>query len=151
MNNEVVLRRMTASDIPGAVEIEQKCFSMPWSEKAFADSLALDYSVFFVASIDEKIVGYVGLYIAYDEGDITNVAVLPEYRRKGIATSLLEKIVIDAKEKNLVAINLEVRKSNRSAIALYEKNGFVDLGHRKNFYEKPTEDAVIMKKQLERR
>ena len=103
MNNEVVLRRMTAGDIPGAVEIEQKCFSMPWSEKAFADSLALDYSVFFVASIDEKIVGYVGLYIAYDEGDITNVAVLPEYRRKGIATSLLEKIVIDAKEKNLVA------------------------------------------------
>lgn len=144
MCNEISIRKMTFEDIADVAIIEKKCFSMPWSEKSFEDSLKQSYSHFFVAEYDNIIAGYMGVYCVVDEADITNVAVLPEYRRKGIAKKLILHIENMAKDIHVKQINLEVRESNRQAINLYEQMGFKNIGIRKSFYEKPVENAAIM-------
>ena len=140
----MLIRNMTLGDIQAAVEIENKCFSQPWSEKSFKDSIARDDTIFLVCE-EKEVTGYIGMYICYDEASITNVAVSPEYRKKGYG----EKLVIAAKEAAKAAgaasILLEVRVSNELAISLYKKKGFEELGIRKKFYEHPVEDAIIMK------
>lgn len=135
---------MTAEDIPAVARLEQECFAEPWSENALAESLADVNYVFFVATLDETVVGYVGAYLAADELSITNVAVTASYRRCGAADCLMKALDAFAKEKNLYGITLEVRVSNSAAIALYEKNGYEKSGIRKGFYSKPKEDALIM-------
>lgn len=145
---KIIVRRMEQKDIPKVADIERECFSIPWSEKAFEDSLALTYGHFLVADIEGEIAGYVGMYQAADEGDITNIAVSPVYRRRGVAAELITYLIEEGIRNQLVCINLEVRESNSAAISLYEKYGFENLGIRKNFYEKPVENAVIMKKIL---
>lgn len=142
------IAQMTYDDIGEVVVIENESFSVPWSYKSFEDSLNLKYGRFFVAKLDKKIVGYIGLYLVGDDGDITNVAVSSDYRRKGIAGKLIEEVIMCAKENQLSFINLEVRPSNAYAINLYTKYGFEKLGIRKNFYTKPTEDALIMQKEI---
>ena len=144
MCNEISIRKMTFEDIADVAIIEKKCFSMPWSEKSFEDSSKQSYSHFFVAEYDNIIAGYMGVYCVVDEADITNVAVLPEYRRKGIAKKLILHIENMAKDIHVKQINLEVRESNRQAINLYEQMGFKNIGIRKSFYEKPVENAAIM-------
>ena len=146
--DKIEICEMTHSDIEEVVAIEEESFSTPWSNKSFEDSLKLPYGKFYVARTEGKVVGYVGLYLVGEEGDITNVAVLSQYRRKGIAGKLIEKVINYAKENEINCINLEVRPSNSSAIKLYEKYGFDELGKRKNFYSKPTEDALIMRKDI---
>lgn len=145
---DIIIRKMEQKDIPYAVEIENECFSLPWSKKSFEDSLALKYGYFLVAEAEGKVAGYVGMYKVANEGDITNIAVASNCRRRGMAAKLLETLINDAKEQELYDINLEVRESNRAAIALYEKFGFENLGIRKSFYEKPVENAIIMRKSL---
>ncbi len=135
---------MTAQDIPAVARLEQECFAEPWSENALAESLADANYVFFVATLDETVAGYVGAYLAADELSITNVAVSASYRRCGAANQLMKALDAFAKEKNLYGITLEVRVSNSAAIALYEKNGYEKSGIRKGFYSKPKEDALIM-------
>ena len=149
MNNSIIIRRMSYKDIPEVAYVEKTCFSMPWSEKSFEDSLSLDYAYFFTAECDNKIVGYVGMYQVADEGDITNIAVLPQYRRNGIAGRLISEVKNISKELGIRVINLEVRESNENAISLYKKNGFKDMGIRKNFYEKPVENAIIMENEID--
>ena len=144
----VVVRQMTADDIAQVVEIEEEAFSSPWTVKGFEESLELLYSRFYVAVVDEKIAGYIGSYLMYDEIDITNIAVRKIFRRKGIANKLIEEVLVYAKEKEVSNINLEVRLSNIPARNLYEKYGFKELGIRKNFYSKPTEDGMIMQKNM---
>ncbi len=129
------------------VKIEKQCFSHPWTKENLI-SAKENHTCFFVYELDEKAVGYVGISAILDEGYITNIAVLPEYRRKGIATALLNKLECFAKEKMLSFISLEVRKSNASAISLYEKFGYKTEGCRKNFYDSPKEDALIMTKRF---
>lgn len=142
--DNIVIRKMSNQDIPEVAAIERECFSMPWSEKSFEDSLALSYAHFYIAESGDRIAGYVGLYNVADEGDITNIAVLPQYRRKGIASRLISEVIRFSEELGIRAINLEVRESNKNAISLYTKNGFKNVGIRKNFYEKPVENAIIM-------
>ena len=101
-----------------------------------------------MAKFEKKIVGYIGLYLAGDAGDITNVAVSSQYRRKGIAGRLIEKVIMYAKENNISVVNLEVRPSNTSAISLYTKYDFKEIGRRRNFYTKPTEDALLMQREI---
>ena len=138
------IRLMTKTDLEQVAGIEREIFSMPWSEKAFADSLQSENTLYIVAEIDGKVAGYCGMYIAFEEGNISNVAVAPEYRRQKIAANMLKNILKLAKEKGVTAVVLEVRETNTGAIRLYEQIGFEEVGIRKDFYDKPKENALIM-------
>ena len=140
----MIIRRMTQDDVKRIAQIESECFSLPWSESSFEDSLAREDTIFLVC-VDEEVVGYVGMYLSFEEGEITNVAVTPSYRKRGCGNLLIRGIKEEAKARNAECIILEVRVSNAPAIALYQKHGFEQIGIRKNFYEYPTEDAIIMK------
>ncbi len=140
----MIIRKMSIEDIPTVVEIEKECFSMPWSQKSFEDSIQREDTVFLVCA-EEAVVGYIGMYLSFDEGEITNVAVAPSYRRRGCGQMLVQAAKGFAQDSNAQCIFLEVRKSNAPAISLYKRNGFEEIGIRRNFYERPTEDAIIMK------
>ena len=141
------ITEMTEADLDGVAAIEAEVFSMPWSKKGFADTLGMDNVIFLVAREDGEIKGYCGLYQAADEGEITNVAVAPEYRRRGIARQLVQELIRQAQEVGISRFLLEVRVSNEGAIALYRELGFTDEGIRRNFYEFPREDALVMIRQ----
>lgn len=132
-----------------AAEIERLCFSDPWSEKMLAEHLANPCSL-TLAAVDGvgRLLGYVGLLAVVDEGYITNVAVRPDCRRQGVASSLLQALEARGRARNLTFLTLEVRQSNAPARALYEKLGYIQAGLRRNYYENPREDAVIMTKTL---
>ncbi|MCI5958670.1 MAG: ribosomal protein S18-alanine N-acetyltransferase [Lachnospiraceae bacterium] len=143
-DNEIMIRKMTMDDLDTVVEIEKECFSVPWSKQGFMDALQKTDAYYIVAVTDDRVVGYCGAYGVCDEADINQVAVTGNYRRSGIGERMVRQLLDGLKERGYLYTTLEVRKSNTAAIALYEKLGFVSEGIRKNFYEKPTEDAVIM-------
>ena len=134
---------VTENDIAALCRIENACFSEPWSENSLRELLTLDYAVSFAAQCEGKTVGYISMYVSFETGSVNNVGVLPEYRRQGIARALAERLIACGREKDLEVITLEVRASNRAAIALYESLGFEKVGVRRNFYRKPCEDAVL--------
>lgn len=126
-------------------ELEKLCFSLPWSRQALISQLPDDMHMFIAAIGDDgQVLGYVGMMYVLDEGYISNVAVSPEHRRLGIADALINALIDRANDKDLSFVTLEVRKSNVPAIELYIKNGFSEVGRRKNYYTKPTEDAILM-------
>ena len=127
--------------------LEEICFSEPWSEEGILEAYRLG-TKFFAAEADKKLIGYIGIKAVIDEGYITNIAVFPEFRRRGVAKALLNKVFEFAKEKGLSFVSLEVRPSNTEAVSLYEKTGFREEGRRKNFYRLPLEDALIMTKRF---
>ena len=136
---------MNADHLDEVAELERICFSVPWSRNMLAEDLDNLLSAFLVALDDnDKVVGYAGVQIILDEGYITNVAVRPECRRQGIAAKLLQVFLDFAKANQLAFLTLEVRASNYDAIALYGSRGFRSVGRRKNYYEHPKEDAIIM-------
>ena len=136
---------MNADHLDEVAELERICFSVPWSRNMLAEELDNLLSAFLVALDDnDKVVGYAGVQIILDEGYITNVAVRPECRRQGIAAKLLQVFLDFAKANKLAFLTLEVRASNYDAIALYGSRGFRSVGRRKNYYEHPREDAIIM-------
>ena len=100
--------------------------------------------VFLIAEENGKLLGYVGMMHVLDEGYISNVAVAPEARRRGVAGALIRELLRRAEEKELSFVTLEVRESNAAAIALYERFGFRSVGRRKQYYEAPREDALLM-------
>ena len=136
--------RMTADDISGVAEIEKLCFSSPWS----ADSLKLltneGIGMGMVCRKDGKVCAYGGMLIAVDEGQITNIATHPDYRRQGYGKAIVESLIKHAKNNRLASISLEVRVSNKAAIDLYTSLGFKSEGKRKDFYTSPREDALVM-------
>ena len=145
----MIIRRMSEADIHQVSEIEKETFSQPWSAHAFEESVRDDNAVFLVAEdVGEKgvpeIVGYIGMYVSAPEGEITNVAVREECRGNGCGNLLLQAMEQWAQKHRIERIVLEVRSGNAGAIHVYEKNGFVKLGIRKNFYQFPQEDADIM-------
>ena len=131
-------------DVPQVAAIEKELFSMPWSENGFLEAVCNPSAFVWIYKEDERILGYLVMYTYIDEGEITNVAVVPEARNRGIGSALVKHAIAYAKKEAFRQIVLEVRKSNQSAIGVYETCGFVLLGERKNFYEKPREDAMIM-------
>ena len=140
---------MDRSHISQIAALERQCFSSPWSETMLADALFDPQASFIVAEDGEgNILGYAGLHVVLDEGYIDNVAVEPDARRHGVASALLD-VFCRFGQANLAFLTLEVRASNAPAIALYEKHGFVRAGLRKNYYQAPREDAVIMTKEFE--
>lgn len=142
MNYQLV--PMTMEHIPQIAALERACFSHPWSEQALQNELWNDSAVIIVAEgEDGTVLGYAGLQTVLDEGYINNVAVDEQYRRQGIADELIAAFVRFGQAK-LAFLTLEVRASNAPAIALYAKHGFAEVGRRKNYYEDPREDAVLM-------
>ena len=141
---KIVVRKMQTKDLIEVCKIEKENFSLPWSEEAFAESMEKDYTVFLTALVDDEVAGYIGCYCVGGEGEITNVAVKASHRRMGIGGMLLEKLYEEGKALDTEVFFLEVRESNEAAIGLYTRQGFVKEGIRKNFYEKPVENAVIM-------
>jgi ribosomal-protein-alanine N-acetyltransferase len=135
---------MTADHLEAVAELERICFSTPWSRNMLAEELENDCSAFLVALYDGRVVGYAGVQVVVDEGYIANVAVRPEFRRGGIAERLLRVFLRFAQANHLAFLTLEVRDSNRPAIALYSKLGFREAGRRRNYYEHPREDAILM-------
>ena len=146
--NNVVVRRMTMGDISFVAQIEKESFSMPWSEKSFTDALADKNNIYVVALVDDNIVGYCGMWGCAGEGQIYNVCVTKAMRGKGVGGELFRAFIDEGIKAGLSAFTLEVRVSNQSAIRLYEKCGFENAGIRKNFYDNPKEDAMIMWKYL---
>jgi len=140
----LIYREVQKKDIASIVRIENIAFSQPWSKKGIADFLKQNNSIMLVAEEFGKIVGYVGLYYVLDEANITNIAVLPGYRRIGVGENLIRYLIDEVKKRDIRGITLEVRESNEAAINLYTKLGFDSIGIRKKFYEKPVEDAIIM-------
>ena len=140
---------MNGDHLDEVAELERICFSVPWSRNMLAEELDNLLSAFLVALDDSgRVVGYAGLQVVLDEGYITNVAVRPECRRMGVASQLLQVFLNFAKANKLAFLTLEVRASNYDAIALYGSRGFRSVGRRKNYYEHPKEDAIIMTREF---
>ena len=125
--------------------IERQCFSCPWTLDQLRSQLSDDRHVFLAAVAENgAVLGYVGMMFVLDEGYISNVAVAPAYRRQGVADALISALVMRAEELGLAFVTLEVRAGNEPAKALYAKHGFVPVGRRKNYYDLPKEDAILM-------
>ena len=141
---------MTSAHLDEVADLERVCFSTPWSRNMLAEELDNACSAFLVAldETDGSVVGYAGLLVIADEGYITNVAVRPESRRGGVAGQLLDVFLNFAQANQLAFLTLEVRESNYAAIALYGSRGFRAVGRRKNYYEHPKEDAIIMTREF---
>ena len=141
---------MDRSHLAGVAALERLCFSQPWNEAMLAEELYNPTASFLVAEGENgEVLGYAGLHVIVDEGYIDNVAVEPDARRHGVASALLD-VFCRFGEVNLAFLTLEVRASNQAAIALYEKHGFTQAGLRKNYYDKPREDAVLMTRYFEK-
>lgn len=136
---------MTSEHLDQVADIERLCFSDPWSRRMLSEHLENECAATLVAQgADGTVLGYAGLLVVLDEGYITNVAVRPEYRRQGIASELLEVFRRFCEGNHMAFLTLEVRASNTAARALYQKHGYAEVGCRKNYYEHPKEDAIIM-------
>ncbi len=152
-SGKLTIRRMTAEDIGQVVKVERACFSEPWSEEVFHATLLLPYAYYYVAEITaddgnggsgSRIIGECGVRDIVGEGEITNVAVLPEFQGSGIASRMLRTLLDDSIKRGMTAFTLEVREGNDPAVSLYRKFGFITEGIRTGFYENPVEDALIM-------
>ena len=144
----MMIVHMNESHVAQVATLEKICFSDPWSETSVASELKNPLSCWLVAEEDGEIAGYVGSQTVMDESDMMNVAVHPDYRRKGIAEKLVMELVEALKKRDSRCLTLEVRASNEPARALYEKLGFVQVGLRKNYYRNPREDALILRKEF---
>ena len=147
MNYEIV--PMTEADVKQSAEIERLSIAQPWSEKAFLSELDNEKAIMLCAKNADngEIYGFITASYVLDEVNINNVAVAEKYRKNGIGQALLERL-FDIVNDFAVFIMLEVRESNTSAIKLYEKAGFIQVGLRKNFYSNPCENAVLMTKTI---
>lgn len=143
---------MTADHLEEVAELERICFTDPWSRNMLLEELKNDCAS-FLAAVDDtgRVAGYAGIQVVLDEGYILNVAVRPECRRNGIAEKLLTVFLNFAQANGLAFLTLEVRASNHPAIVLYGKLGFRGVGRRKNYYEHPQEDAIIMTREFEQK
>jgi ribosomal-protein-alanine N-acetyltransferase len=126
--------------------IDAVCFTDPWSETSFREALGGEGYTFVALEDSGNLIGYAGMLTVLDTADITNVAVLPAFRRKGLAKELMTALMTTAKGQGVNRLQLEVRESNTAARALYESLGFTVDGKRKRYYRRPDEDAILMSK-----
>lgn len=139
--------QMNRSHVADIAELEKLYFSDPWSENAFYSELMNPLSLWLVAVDGERVAGYVGSQTVLGEADMMNLAVHEEYRRRGLGRQLVQALVERLAQQGCRMLLLEVRASNAPAIALYEQLGFRQVGRRPNYYFKPREDALIMRKE----
>ena len=142
---DLIVRQAEERDIKPMAEMDVLCFTAPWSEDSFAKEIRENHLAFYiVAETQGRMVGYAGLWRIIDEGLITNVAVHPDFRRRGVGEALVSVLLTHTMENGITDHTLEVRVSNEAAISLYTKFGFEPAGLRKNYYEDNGEDAIIM-------
>lgn len=141
---EITIKPLVETYVDQVCMLEEEAFSMPWHRESFMEMIANKDARYLVALCEEEVVACCGLRNIVGEGEITNVVTKSTVRGRGIAEKLLKQLLLQGYEMGVEAFTLEVRKSNQPAIHLYEKLGFQTEGIRKNFYEKPVEDALIM-------
>ena len=142
------IAEMNETHVAAVAQLEKLCFSDPWSENSIASELKNKLALWLVAEEDGILAGYIGSQTVPDESDMMNVAVHPDFRRRGIAEALVNALCDALKERGSISLTLEVRASNEPAKALYEKLGFESVGRRPNYYRNPKEDALILRKML---
>jgi ribosomal-protein-alanine N-acetyltransferase len=145
MADRYLIRRATPADVAAIVAIERACFSDPWTPAGISETIQYETARSFVAEIGGCSVGYVMARISGEEGEILNLAVLPSYRRQGIARCLLEEALASAAAAGVREAYLEVRQSNAEALALYQARGFRPVGVRSDYYRNPLEDALVLR------
>ena len=145
----MTIEKMNAVHTAQIAALEKICFSDPWSENSIASELENKLAHWLVALEGDTVAGYIGSQTVVGETDMMNVAVHPDFRRRGIAEALVDRLVEDLRAMESHCLTLEVRASNAPAIALYEKLGFAQIGRRKNYYRNPREDALILRKEWE--
>ena len=143
----MIITKMSSEHVPQIALLEKMCFHDPWSENSISSELNNSLSVWLVALDGESVVGYVGSQTVLGWTDMMNVAVHPDYRRKGIAEQLVVSLENELKNRESTCLTLEVRVSNEPAKALYYKLGFLEVGRRKNYYRNPKEYALILRKE----
>jgi ribosomal-protein-alanine N-acetyltransferase len=144
-NADLTVEVMQMKDLDEVMEVEQRCFTTPWSRYSFTCELKDNqFSHYIIAKHLGKIIGYGGMWIILDEAHVTNVGVLPEYRGLGVGELLMRSLMAAAKTRGAKKMTLEVRKSNYVAQNLYSKLGFEPIGIRRGYYLDDREDAVIM-------
>ena len=142
---QVEVRPMQLSDLDAIMEIEHLSFSIPWSRASFEQELSENRCArYLVVAVGGKPVGYAGMWLVLDEGHITNVAIHPDFRGRGLGETLMRALIQLAADTSLTWMTLEVRRSNAIAQSLYRKLGFIDVGYRKRYYADNKEDALIM-------
>ena len=139
---------MQPEHVAAVAEMERQCFSDPWSEKSVASELDNPLSLWLIAEADGVVAGYVGSQTVLDSSDMMNLAVSQDFRRQGIGEQLVNSLTEALAEKGVKTLLLEVRISNEPAKQLYQKLGFEIVGKRPRYYEKPREDALILRKEL---
>ena len=145
---EIIVRELKVEDSAAVAEMEQQIFSDPWSEKSVMETVQQKQSVCFAAEKAEHLLGYLLAYHAADEAEIARIAVQKEARRQGAAGKLMQALEHYCEEHKMEKLLLDVRESNEAARSFYTKNGFVEDGIRQGFYTNPSEDAVLMSRQL---
>lgn len=138
----MLIKLATKENVADILKIENACFSTPWTEQGISESIADANTFLYVAYVDGAIAGYMGVQIFSGDGFVTNVATLPNFRRKGVARALINEVL----KHEMNFLTLEVRESNAPAINLYKSLGFVEVGKRPRFYRNPDEDALLMTK-----
>ena len=149
---EIRYYHMEYDDIEQISEMENRFFSTPWSPASIGHYAEAGNTIFIVARSDEpaprRVVGYAAVLCAADEGNLVSIGVEEDFREMGIATTLLDILYEQAIDRGVSSINLEVRRSNKAAISLYEKEGFEQVGKRPGFYRNPEEDALLYIKKI---
>ncbi|WP_226647577.1 ribosomal protein S18-alanine N-acetyltransferase [Mesobacillus subterraneus] len=145
MNKTITFRHMTVDDLDEVMEVEVNSFTIPWSREAFFNELTKNqFAQYLIVEVDQKVVGYCGVWIIVDEAHITNIALLPEYRGLKLGEALMAKVMELAREMDAMRMTLEVRVSNVRAQNLYRKFGFEEGAIRKQYYTDNMEDALVM-------
>ena len=145
---KVEYRKMLPSDAAAVEVVEKSCFSMPWSRQSFWEE-SVKKDAYYLLAVDcstdiEVVIGYVGVWLIFGEGHITNVALMPHYQGRGIASAMIKKIIMIIRSMGINSMTLEVRPSNNKALRLYQKFGFKSVGRRPHYYLDNNEDAEIM-------
>ncbi len=140
----MIIKKMSEHHLDAVLSVEQRSFSHPWSRQSFIDELQKESSYLFVALENDIVIGYCVMSTVLDEGSLLDICVDSNYRRKGVAKALFDKLCEVALQLSLAFITLEVRASNEGAISLYSMLGFEEVAVRKNYYSKPLEDALLM-------
>jgi ribosomal-protein-alanine N-acetyltransferase len=143
---EIVLRQMTPADVDGVLAVEHLSFRTPWSREAFEHEAEAEYALYLVATAGDQVVGYAGAHLVWGEAHVTNVAVHPDWRGRGLGEQLMRALEAGAVERGAHRATLEVRVSNTAARALYAKLGWVTAkgAVRKGYYTDTGEDAIVM-------
>jgi ribosomal-protein-alanine N-acetyltransferase len=141
----IALRTMIEADLPNVLAVENSSYSIPWSETTFRGLLRRSDAELVVATDDASIIGHAVYWYVLDQGELGNVAVAPPARGRGVGAMLVKEIVARASKRGVRELFLEVRPSNTHARTLYGKFGFEQVGRRRNYYQEPTEDALVLR------